>query len=528
MAFLTIPNAARAAILSVVCYHLYKIFRFGHREKNLPPGPPTIPVLGNAHLLPWKDLHLKFKEWSDQYGAVFSIKIGESTVVVLNDPRAVHQLINKRGALFADRPEEEQWDLATNKEAFGIMHSDPIWRAIRKIVTQILSPKNLDGTWNNIQEAEINQMMLDLLDQPEDFRSSVQRVSASIASTILYGHRAPTWENFWASEVHYTTDLLVKALSPGSYLPATQFPILKYIPERWLASKKFAKMTYARNTATFAKARAIVEERRQNGDFRHSLIDSVLDGVVEPDVPLTYSQINNSLLGNVHQGASETSSNSTLTSILFLAKNPHVQRKAQIELDRVCGIDRMPRWSDFDALPYINCIVKEGLRIRPVLPNGLPHRATGDSWYDGMLIPKDATVIIPIWALNHTYYPEPSTYNPDRYINHRKSSSEYAVAAEFEHRDHYAFGSGRRFCVGIHLGERTLWRSVAQLLWAFNIEPAVDADGEPVPLNTDAYEGDFASAPMPFKVRIVPRSPKHAEIVQRAAADVQDHLKQWE
>jgi hypothetical protein len=86
----------------------------------------------------------------------------------------------------------------------------------------------------------------------------------------------------------------------GSYLPATQFPILKYIPDRWLSSKKFAKMAYSLNTATFARAREIVEDRRKNGDFRNSLIDSVLDGAVEPDVPLTYSQINNSLLGKLY------------------------------------------------------------------------------------------------------------------------------------------------------------------------------------------------------------------------------------
>jgi hypothetical protein len=55
-----------------------------------------------------------------------------------------------------------------------------------------------------------------------------------------------------------------------------------------------------------------------------------------------------------------------LSSILFLAKNTYIQEKARLELDRVCGTERMPRWSDFDALSYISCIVKEGLRIRPV------------------------------------------------------------------------------------------------------------------------------------------------------------------
>jgi cytochrome P450 len=55
-----------------------------------------------------------------------------------------------------------------------------------------------------------------------------------------------------------------------------------------------------------------------------------------------------------------------LTSILYLAKHPWVQKKAQEELDRVCGDRRMPTWDDFKELPYINCIVKEGMRMRPV------------------------------------------------------------------------------------------------------------------------------------------------------------------
>lgn len=55
-----------------------------------------------------------------------------------------------------------------------------------------------------------------------------------------------------------------------------------------------------------------------------------------------------------------------LTNILYLAKYPWIQKKAQEELDRVCGDGRMPTWDDFKDLSYINCIVKESMRIRPV------------------------------------------------------------------------------------------------------------------------------------------------------------------
>ena len=38
-------------------YVVFKLARFGSREKHLPPGPPTYPIAGNAHLAVDKDLY---------------------------------------------------------------------------------------------------------------------------------------------------------------------------------------------------------------------------------------------------------------------------------------------------------------------------------------------------------------------------------------------------------------------------------------------------------------------------------------
>jgi hypothetical protein len=50
---------AYISILSTltVLYSFFKLLRFGHREKHLPPGPPTYPIIGNAHLAVDKDLY---------------------------------------------------------------------------------------------------------------------------------------------------------------------------------------------------------------------------------------------------------------------------------------------------------------------------------------------------------------------------------------------------------------------------------------------------------------------------------------
>lgn len=68
----------------------------------------------------------------------------------------------------------------------------------------------------------------------------------------------------------------------------------------------------------------------------------------------------------VWAAAADTSSIAALANLRYLAVHPDVQRRAQAELDAVCGVERVPTWADYSRVPYINCIVKEGLRINGV------------------------------------------------------------------------------------------------------------------------------------------------------------------
>ena len=53
-----------------------------------------------------------------------------------------------------------------------------------------------------------------------------------------------------------------------------------------------------------------------------------------------------------------------------MAMYPEVQKKAQEEIDRVVGPNRLPDFSDQDTLPYVNAVVKESLRWKLVVPTG--------------------------------------------------------------------------------------------------------------------------------------------------------------
>lgn len=121
----------------------------------------------------------------------------------------------------------------------------------------------------------------------------------------------------------------------------------------------------AESDALWDRARQYVDERREKGGKRHSVADHLLDEYEKTAWPMSQYDFNH-VLGETVEGGSDTTASSLLTLILAFAKYPWVQEKAQRELDRVCGADRGPTWQDFADLPYVNAVVKEGMRWRPV------------------------------------------------------------------------------------------------------------------------------------------------------------------
>ena len=49
---------------------------------------------------------------------------------------------------------------------------------------------------------------------------------------------------------------------------------------------------------------------------------------------------------------------------------PGVQKRAQDEIDRVVGKERLPSIEDQDSLVYVGALIKEVLRFAPVAPLG--------------------------------------------------------------------------------------------------------------------------------------------------------------
>lgn len=94
-----------ALIAAAVAIFLFRIRKIGQRPSDYPPGPPTLPLIGNLHLMPKEKGHLQFQHWAKEYGPVYSLMLGTQVMIVLSSDQAVKDLLDKRSNIYSSRPD---------------------------------------------------------------------------------------------------------------------------------------------------------------------------------------------------------------------------------------------------------------------------------------------------------------------------------------------------------------------------------------------------------------------------------------
>ena len=279
-------------------------------------------------------------------------------------------------------------------------------------------------------------------------------------------------------------------METGATPPMDIYAFLKWLPERWFGNYVTrAKAIGAGMDSLYSDILGKVEARRAAGKNIGSFMDRVLDQQGQNALPPAQLRF---IGGVLMEGGSDTSSSLIIAIVQAMIRYPHVQRKAQAELDRVVGDSRSPTWSDWTQLPYINAIVKEGHRWRPILPLNFPHALTENDYVDGKFLPKGTIVIFNTWGMHmdESVWESPADFMPERYENYKLLAPEYiAMGGDWKNRDHYGYGFGRRSCPGIHLAERNMFLAIAKLLWALKFEPKIGDDGVEVPIDSSPDEG---------------------------------------
>ncbi|XP_035035250.1 cytochrome P450 4V2 [Hippoglossus stenolepis] len=126
----------------------------------------------------------------------------------------------------------------------------------------------------------------------------------------------------------------------------------------------------------------------------------------------------------------------------LLGSHPEALSKVQQELQEVFGTsDRAANTEDLKKLKYLECVIKEALRLFPSVPF-FARRICEDCHINGFKIPQGANAVIVTYALHRDprYFPEPEEFRPERFL------PENSVG-----RPPYAyipFSAGLRNCIG--------------------------------------------------------------------------------
>ncbi|KAK7461912.1 hypothetical protein VKT23_008343 [Stygiomarasmius scandens] len=511
----------------VIAWAVFKLAKVGKREPTLPPGPPTLPVLGNVHVFPTEFGFFKFTEWAREYGDIFSLKVGPDTVVVITSMKAVKELIDQQSGLTADRPKSYMVETMYEDVHAALMRyscvdtflisdsrlfftPDEKWRLLRKTMHPILTPAGA-AEHQPIQAAETTQLMYELLHSPDDFFTHLKRYSTSVITSVVFGKHFPRYECPEMEAIFKSVDAAERVFEYGAHPPVDQLPFLNYIPDRWARWKRMAKWGNRTDST-----------REENGCFLENAIKK------QEEYGLTRKMLGY-LGGVLLDGGAHTTSAFLQTLILCLMAYPEVQKKAQAEIDRLVGQGRAPRLEDFDQLPYCQALINETHRFRPVAPMGIPHAMLDEGEYRNYVLPKGTVIFINVWGIYHDpdVYDDPEVFNPDRYLGNQFGTKAGVDVRDF--RNNIAFGGGRRICPGMHLGNTSLALNVMNLLWAFDLSPLTDPrTGKPVPVDTFKYDKGAFYAPTPFSCNIKPRSAAKARIIEEEFLAAQSVFEKFE
>ncbi|KAF5487264.1 Cytochrome P450 monooxygenase patI [Colletotrichum siamense] len=455
-----IVAVAVTAVALVIATQIYERIRLDQKYK-FPGRIPGIPIFGNSFQIPAIQQGPWAKEKAEQYGEMFTCKFGGSTWVFLNSSRTVHDLLERRAAIYSSRPDFPMTqDIISRGSRIVLMPYNDQWRTLRKIMHNVLMARQED-VFKPFQDLESKHLLWDYLEKPDRWWSANGRYANSVIMSVVFGRRT-VLDDPEVEELFETIELFLENQQPGVNL-VDGFPIFKKLPQflQWWRPRGDAifRKTYKVYERQLAKTKAKLQDGTQRQCFATEFIKSEEYGNMSQTQQLF-------TFGSLMEAGSDTTRVSIGQIIAAAATYPDWVVKAREHLDKVCGAnaERLPEWNDKQDLKYISAVVKEGFRWRPNIAEiGAPHMLTRDDEYEGYKFPAGTVFTWNAWAiaLNEKEYKDPERFYPERFLDDD---------VENVLKGHWSFGPGRRVCAGWKVGEMNVWIAAARLLYCFDFE----------------------------------------------------------
>ncbi|XP_010417842.1 PREDICTED: cytochrome P450 705A5-like isoform X1 [Camelina sativa] len=374
---------------------------------------------------------------------------------------------------------------------------------MKKLITsKLLGPQALERS-QGVRAKEVERFYSNLLDTAmkkesvEISEEAMKLVNNSICHMIM--GRSCSRENSEAERVRglvKKTDSLGKKLFLAAILrkPLKKIGISLFKKELTDVSSKFDEVL---EKILVENKEKLDQEHQQDTDMMDKLLEACRDE--NADYKITRDHIK-SLFVDLFVAGTDTSTHSIQWIMAEIINNSYILKRLREEIDSVVGKTRLIQETDLPNLPYLQAIVKEGLRLHPPVPFVL--RTFEERCMIGeFCIPEKTTLLVNGYAMmrDPEYWDDPQEFKPERFLTSSRSSKKDEIRDEV--LKFIPFGSGRRGCPGANLGYVFVGTAIGVMVQCFDLK----IKGDKVNMNEAAGAMTLSMA-HPLKCTLVPRT----------------------
>ncbi|XP_057447524.1 cytochrome P450 82A4-like [Lotus japonicus] len=510
-------NSIAIALLSIIILFLFLHYHYRPSNSKEPPlAPGAWPILG--HLIPLfaansqKPPHKILGSLADQYGPLFTIKLGTARAVVLSNWEMAKECFTTNDIIVSSRPTLiATQQMGYNGAMFGLAPYGPYWRELRKIITlEILSGRRVEQlghvrvsevqtsinelyyVWCSKKNEESGYMLVEL-------KQWFTEVTFNMVLRMAVGKRyiggGDVVEERCMSALRKFMRLM-GLFTVGDAVPWMRwFDFGGHVKEMKETAKELDRVV-GEWLEEHRRLRAMLGEkvdRDDEQDFMDIMI-SLVDGTIIDG--FDGDTIIKATVLTLFLGGAETTTVTLTWAICLLLKNPHILEKAKEELNTKVGKDKCISESDLSKLVYLQAIVKETLRLCPPGPLSAPREFSENCTLGSYQVKKGTRLITNLWKINTdaSVWPDPLDFRPERFLTTHKD-----VDVRGHHFELLPFGCGRRICPGISFGLQMVHFTLASFLHSFEI---LNPSGEHVDM-TESFGLTNAKA-TPLEVLVKP------------------------